>query len=56
MLLKIHFLVVLGELLLKEGLLFRKLAMLITHRKDGVFLHVVSWLASQFVISPWCHG
>lgn len=32
-----------GELLLKEGLLFRELAMLITHRKDGdVFLSVMS--------------
>lgn len=36
-------LVVLGELLLKEGFLFRELAMLITHRKDGdVFLNVMS--------------
>lgn len=36
-------LVVLRELLLKEGLLSRKLAMLIAHRKDGdVFLNVMS--------------
>lgn len=36
-------LVVLRELILKEGLLFRNLAMLIAHRKDGdVFLNVMS--------------
>ena len=36
-------LVVSGELLLKEALLFRELAMLLTHRKDGdVFLNIMS--------------
>lgn len=36
-------LVVLGELLLKEGLLFKEFAMLVTHRKDGdVFFNVMS--------------
>lgn len=45
-------LVVLGELLLKEGLLFKEFAMLVTHRKDGdVFFNVMSQKKKKFVES-----